>query len=63
MILTQVVQWQENTEELKRNLAQGLDQVEALRAGAESMLKSFNREKRAARLVKKIRGKKKRGGK
>ena len=41
MILTQVVQWQENTEELKRNLAQGLDQVEALRAGAEALLKSF----------------------
>jgi hypothetical protein len=40
-----MIRWADNTDELKRNLAEGLDQVEALRAGADRMVKSLGGEK------------------
>ena len=43
--LTNFVRWADNTPELRRNLAQGLDQIEAVRAGAERMVQSLGGEK------------------
>lgn len=45
MVLTQVVRWADNTADLKRNLAQGLDQIEAVRAGAEKMVNAMRGDK------------------
>ena len=42
--LTHVIRWADNTAELKRNLSQGLDQIEAVRKSAEGMAKSLGGE-------------------
>jgi len=41
MVLTQIVRWADNTSELKRNLSQGLDQIEAVQKGAEKMVEAM----------------------
>jgi hypothetical protein len=43
--IVNVVRWSDNTEELKRNLSQGLDQIEATRAGAEKLAQSLGGDK------------------
>jgi hypothetical protein len=43
--ITNVIRWADNTDQLRKNLSQGLDQVEALRASTERMVKSFSGEK------------------
>lgn len=38
------INWADNTEELRRNLAKGLDQIEATKAAAEKMVRSLSGE-------------------
>ena len=41
--ISHIVRWADNTAELKKNLAQGIDQIEALRSSAEKMVQSLAR--------------------
>jgi hypothetical protein len=43
--LTQVVRWADNTADLRRNLAQGLDMIESTRQGAEKMVQAMRGDK------------------
>jgi hypothetical protein len=43
--ITNSVRWATNTEELRANLKQGLDQIEATRAGAEKMVQALGGDK------------------
>lgn len=43
--IVHTIRWASNTEELKRNLKDGLNQIEATRAGAERMVKALSGDK------------------
>ena len=43
--IVNTIRWASNTDELKRNLKEGLNQIEATRAGAERMVKSLSGDK------------------
>jgi len=43
--ITNTVRWATNVDELKRNLREGLDQIEATRAGAEKLVQSLGGDK------------------
>ena len=43
--ITNYVRWASNTEELRRNLKEGLDSIEATRAGAEKLVQSLGGDK------------------
>lgn len=45
MTITNIVRWSDNTEDLKTHLAEGLDQIEAMRASTDRLVKSFTGEK------------------
>lgn len=45
MTLTQIVRWADNTADLRRNLAQGLDMIESTRVGAEKMMQAMRGDK------------------
>jgi biotin operon repressor len=45
MVLTQIVRWADNTSDLRRNLAQGLDMIESTKQGALKMVEAMRGDK------------------
>lgn len=45
MTIAEAVRWSDNTDQLRRNLAQGLDMIESTRQGAEKMVQAMRGDK------------------